>query len=476
MSLDSAAEKIRLWREKPQAFAREVLGIQPDPWQDVVLEAFPHNQRMALKACKGPGKTATLAMLAWNFMLTRPHANIAATSITGDNLKDGLWKEMAKWQKRSQLLSECFEWQKERIVCREHPETWFMSARSWSKSAAAEQQSNALAGFHADYLLFILDEAGGIPDAVMAAAEAALASGIETKLLMAGNPTHLEGPLYRASTTERSLWFLHEITADPDDPLRTPRVSVKWAREQIQKYGRDNPWVLVNVFGRFPPSSLNALIGPDEVRDAMKRHYRPDSYQHAARILGVDVAREGDDRSVIFPRQGLVAFEPMILRNANSIQGAGTVARKWRDWNAQAAFIDNTGGFGGGWIDQLSLLGFTPQAVHYSGSANDARYGNKRAEMWFEMCQWIKEGGALPPIDDLVAELSTPQYFFKGDKLMIEPKELVKERLGRSPDLADALGQTFAQTVMPPPGMLPGEAGRRQPAMATHDYNPFEVA
>ena len=475
MSVAAAADKIRLWREKPHVFAREVLGVTPDPWQDFVLEAFPHKQRMALKACKGPGKTATLAMLAWNFLLTRPHANIAATSITGDNLRDGLWKEMAKWQKRSQLLSECFEWRKERIVCREHPETWFMSARSWAKAASSEQQADTLAGFHADYLLFLIDEAGGIPDAVMAAAEAALASGIECKLLIAGNPTHLEGPLYRASTTERALWFVHEITADPDDPLRTPRVSVQWAKEQIQKYGRDNPWVLVNVFGRFPPSSLNTLIGPEEVRDAMKRHLREDVYQHSARILGVDVAREGDDRSVIFPRQGLVAFEPIILRNANSLQGAGAVARKWNDWKAQAAFVDNTGGFGGGWIDQLQELGFSPIAVHYSGSPNDARYVNKRAEIWFDLCEWIKGGGALPPIDDLVAELSTPTYFFKGDKLQIEPKEQVKERLGRSPDLADALAQTFAQPVAPPPRFGSRENARNN-ASATHEYDPFAPA
>ena len=472
--MNAASDRIRLWREKPQAFVRECLGVVPDPWQDHVLEAFPHNQRVALKACKGPGKTALLAMLAWNFLLTRPHANIAATSITGDNLKDGLWKEMAKWQKRSPLLSQLFEWQKQRIVCREHPETWFMSARSWSKGADATQQADTLAGFHADYLLFLLDEVGGIPDAVMAAAEAGLASGVETKLMMAGNPTHLEGPLWRASTTERHLWFLHEITADPDDPLRTPRVSVDWARQQIEKYGRDSPWVLVNVFGRFPPSSLNALIGPDEVRDAMKRHRRIDEYEFAPRVLGVDVAREGDDRSVIFPRQGLVAFEPIILRNVNSVQGAGAVARKMTDWRAQAAFIDNTGGFGGGWIDQLQLLGHAPLPVHYAGRANDQRYVNKRAEMWFEMCEWIKAGGTLPPVDELVAELTTPTYTFRGDKLMLEPKDQVKERLGRSPDLADALAQTFAEVVAPPPRV--DARGHAQTAVAHGvDYDPFAL-
>ena len=137
-----------------------------------------------------------------------------------------------------------------------------------------------------------------------------------------------------------------EITADPDDPRRSTRVKAEWAREQIEKYGRDNPWVLVNVFGKFPPGSLNTLIGPDECREATKRAYRPEDIASAARVLGVDVARFGDDASVIFPRQGLVAFPPLKFRNLDGTQGAGAVARKWADWKADAVFIDDTGGWG----------------------------------------------------------------------------------------------------------------------------------
>ncbi len=129
-----------------------------------------------MKACKGPGKTAVEAWLAWNFLLTRPHPKVAATSITADNLADNLWAEMAKWRARSPMLQRGFEWTKTRIFSRHHPETWWMSARSWAKTADSQQQGNTLAGLHADYVLFILDESGGIPDSVMASAEAALSS------------------------------------------------------------------------------------------------------------------------------------------------------------------------------------------------------------------------------------------------------------------------------------------------------------
>jgi hypothetical protein len=405
-----------------------------------------------MKACKGPGKTTVLAWLAWNFLATRPRPKVAATSISADNLSDGLWTEMAKWQARSELLRREFTWTKTRITANCAPEEWWMSARTWPRKADANAQADTLAGLHADYLLFLIDEAGGVPDAVMAAAEAGLANsmgggGQEAHIVIAGNPTHLTGPLYRACSSERSLWEVIEITSDPDDPKRTPRVSIEWARQQIQKYGRDNPWVLVNVFGRFPPSSMNTLLGPDDVTEAQARHYASSAYEWAPRILGVDVAREGDDASVIFPRQGLVALPPITLRNVSSIDGAGAVARRWTDWGADACFVDNTGGFGGGWVDQLRALKYRPTPVHFAGEPIDKRYRNKRAEMHFLAAQWIKEGGALPPVPELVEELTAPMYFFHGDKLQIEDKDQIKSRIGRSPDYADALALTFAHPV-----------------------------
>lgn len=451
----AAREKLKRWWASPLTFVREVFKVEPDAWQRRVLLALPHNPRIAMKACKGPGKTCVLAWIVWWFLVTRPYPKIVATSITGDNLSDGLWTELAKWQRHSPMLLELYEWNRTRIFLKAKPNEWWISARTWPRNGSRDAQADTLAGLHADYLLFVLDEAGGIPDAVMAAAEAGLANargggGKEAFIIIAGNPTHLSGPLYRASTTERDMWHVTEITSDPDDPERTPRVSEQWAREQIKKYGRDNPWVLVNVFGRFPPSSINTLLGPEDVRDAMRRFYHEHEFAHAARVLGVDVAREGDDLSVIFPRQGPQALPPKVMRNANSIHGAGMVARAWKRWPADACFIDGTGGFGAGWADQIQQLNFTPVLVHFAGKAADIQYANKRAEMWFLCAEWIKAGGALPDVPELVAELSVPTYTFKGDQFLIEPKELVKERLKRSPDYADALALTFAQPVARP--------------------------
>src|SRR3569832_102695 len=229
-------DNIRRWREHPSVFVREVFEATPDPQQDEILEAFPHSPRIALKGAKGTGKTCPESWLAWNFLMTRPHPKVAATSVSADNLRDNLWTEMAYWRSKSPMLQQVFEWTKERIFARDHPETWWMAARSWSKTADKNQQSATLAGLHANYILFIIDEAGDVPDAVMASAEAALSGGTgegkEAHILIGGNPTHLEGPLYRACGPERRLWVVFEMTGDPDDPKRSPRVSVEWARSQ----------------------------------------------------------------------------------------------------------------------------------------------------------------------------------------------------------------------------------------------------
>lgn len=442
-----AAEKLKVWRDRPDIFVQDVFGITPDPWQAKVLQAFPQNQRMAMAACKGPGKTAVLAWIVWNFLVTRPHPKIAATSITGDNLSDNLWAELAKFQQKSKLLTENFTWGKTRIYSNEYPETWWVSARPWSKSASPEEQGMTLAGLHADYILFVLDESGGIPMSVMASADAALSSCIEGHIVQAGNTTHTEGPLHAACTNERHLWHVTHITADPDDPERTPRVSIKWAQETIDRYGRDNPYVLINVFGKFPPSSINALIGIDDIKAAMTRDYKIEEYARAAKVLGIDVAREGMDTSVIFPRQGLQAFTPMQYRNITGTYGAEMTARKINEWGADASFVDNTGGFGSSWIDNLNRLGFSPIPVHFNEKSANPRYFNKRTEMLFEAVEWIKGGGSLPYNEELIQELTNTTYTFRGDKVIIEPKEIIKAKLGRSPDLLDALALTFASPV-----------------------------
>lgn len=201
----------------------------------------------------------------------------------------------------------------------------------------------------------------------------------------------------------------------------------------------------------FAAANENALIPLTLAMAARGKHLIESTYSHAPKILGVDVARQGGDSSVILRRQGMASFKPIKLDQLDSMAVASRVAQEWQLWKPDAVFVDGTGGYGAGVIDRLRQLGYTPIEVQFGGKANDPRFLNKRAEMWWGVKEWLEAGGALPDEMELVRELAAPTYEFDRTRgvFRLEPKEDVKERIGRSPDIADALALTFAQPVAP---------------------------
>jgi phage terminase large subunit len=269
--MSKAAIRISQWRKDANLFVKDNFGIEPDAWQREALNALSsrdiNKSRISLQACAGPGKSAFLAWAALWFVTCMgskgEHPKGAAVAVTRDNLKDNLWPEISKWQGRSEFLKAAFEWTKERLSARDHPETWFLSARSWSKTSDEEEQGRTLSGLHSKYVLYLVDESGDIPVAVLKSAEQGLSNCEWGKIIQAGNPTSLTGMLYAASTTLRDKWHIICITGDPDDPMRSPRIDIEWARDQISKYGRQDPWVMSYILGKFPPSSINSLVSLD---------------------------------------------------------------------------------------------------------------------------------------------------------------------------------------------------------------------
>jgi phage terminase large subunit len=477
----AAATRIAQWRRDPAQFVRDNFNAEPDAWQHKALSEFARGDkaahRISLQACVGPGKTAVLAWLGWNFLScygTRDdHPKGLAVAVTADNLKDNLWPELAHWRNRSPFLQQAFEWTKERVFARDHPETWFIAARSWSKTADAEEQGRTLSGLHSKFVLVLIDESGGIPLPVLKAGEQALGNVIFGRIVQAGNPTSLDGMLYAAATKLRHLWEVIRITSDPDDPERSPRVDIEWAREQIKTYGRDNPWVMSSILGQFPPASINSLLGIEEVEAAMKRHHTSDVFDWAQKRLGIDAARFGDDPWVIFPRQGLAAFKPVTMRNPRSHDVVARVIAAKSKWGSEREFFDGSGGYAAGAVDGMIQAGHSPAEVSFSGKAIDARFYNKRAEMHWLLAEWVKRGGALPPVPELVAELTAPTYTFKAGKLIIEEKEQIKAKIGRSPNYADALALTFAEPDMPKSDAMLNLLGVRDRNHARDDFDPF---
>ncbi len=490
---DETPRQLKEWREGRGIlkFGADNFNFIGDKWQERALLAFasnkPEHRRISLQACAGPGKTAIEAIAGWWFMGVQgdevEHPKGAAVSISKENLRDNLWAEFAKWRNVSPYLRSQFTWTSNRIFSNDHPETWFLSARAWPKSADAETQGKTLSGIHSKYVLFLCDESGAIPTTVLRAAEQGLSNTVFGKILQAGNPISLEGMLYAAANQLRHLWYVIRITGDPDDPdawVHAPRVAnvlpgvqtpKQWAQEQIDAYGRENPWVMAYILGKFPPASINALLGIEEVEAAMALHVRPEEYEWAQKRLGVDVARFGDDRSVIFPRQGIVAYKPTVMRHQDTAEIAARVYNGIVRFGAEQTFIDDTGHWGHGVIDQLNAAGQPVIGVQYHAPALNPRYANRRAEMWFRMADAIKSGMSLPHLQEMVAELTTPTYTFVRGKLLLEEKDQVKARLGRSPDLGDALALTWAMEDMP--GGMMAKLNRK--TTAKRDFDPYAL-
>lgn len=451
----TALENIDRWRRDPVQMAVEFFEFTPDRWQAQALRAFadPSKPRIAMQACAGPGKTAVEALCGWNFMLCYSdglnHPNGAVMSVTADNLKNNLWKELAVWRGRQPALIAGFEMTAETIFFREAPKTWFLSARSWSKTANPDEQGRTLSGLHAKSVLYLIDEAGDISPSVLQSAEQGLSNCAWGKIVIAGNPTSQQGMLHQAVAEQSHLWHVIRITGDPDDPNRSPRIDLVWAKQQVALYGRDNPWVMAYILGLFPPSSLNALLGPDEVRAAMGKHLTLDQYEWAQKRMGIDVARFGDDATVLFPRQGLAARTPVEMRNARTEVIAGRVALAKERWKFELGLIDDTGGWAAGTIDACLLGGIALLPINFSGKADDPRYYNKRSEMHFRAAEWVKNGGALPDVPGLIREAVAPTYWFDQGKLRVTEKDQIKKELGKSPDYWDAFVLTFALAEMP---------------------------
>ncbi len=223
----------------------------------------------------------------------------------------------------------------------------------------------------------------------------------------------------------------------------------------------------------FNASAEDQLISLSDANAAANREYADKDFESAPKIVGVDPARFGDDRSVIIRRQGLRASDIMVFRGLDNMQLAARVAMVMDLFEPDAVFIDAGGG--AGVLDRLRQLDYDPIEVHFGGKANlEQQFVNRRTEMWWNMKEWIENGGWIPNDPMLRQELSTPTYWFDAQgRKMLESKDEIKKRLqgGASPDIADALALTFAYPVGK---RLPLEVRNKLRLGKPSDYDPYE--
>jgi hypothetical protein len=200
----------------------------------------------------------------------------------------------------------------------------------------------------------------------------------------------------------------------------------------------------------FAASVDNVLIPFQTVLDATRREITTREHAQDAKVLGVDVARYGDDRSVAFLRQGKKAFPPRVWRGLDLMTLSSQVAELIDMHQPTATFVDQTG-IGSGVVDRLRQLGRRVIGVDFGGKPRDEKFTNKRAEMWWLLSEWMHTA-SIPNMPELQAELTALTYSYgnAAGRLQLESKEDLKKRGLPSPDLADALALTFAEPVAHP--------------------------
>lgn len=256
-----------------------------------------------------------------------------------------------------------------------------------------------------------------------------------------------------------TVYDTHAIAAAEVERLKRDMSETSFAREYLCD---------------FSAAGDDQLISLSDCEEAARRVYTDKDVLDAPKILGVDPARFGDDRSVIFKRQGLQAFTPLVYRGIDNMDLAARVAAQIEQWQPDAVFIDS--GAGAGVIDRLRQLGYDVTEVPFGGKATMPNlFVNRRAEMWWGMKEWLDLGGAIPNDNALKQELATPIYWFdSAGRKVLEPKDEIKKRLqgGGSPDMADALALTFAYPVKKRP--MIDYYDRSKSKNGAKDYNPYD--
>ena len=446
MNEQELVEKIkadrRRWKNDPVAFVQELFQIEPTVQQKkLLMGVVTPGAKVSVRSGHGTGKTTSLAWLVFWFLTCFKNARIPCTAPSQAQLRDVLWAELSNQQQRMpKWWQEQFDITSDRVMLRGNEKTSFAVARTASK-----EKPDALQGFHADNLLFLVDEAPGVDNKVFQVASGALSTE-GSRVVMCGNPTQTTGYFFESHNRNRDLWNCLRFSC-----LDSPLAGSDYADGMAKEYGKDSDVYRVRVLGDFPLASINQLISEKLLDEALKKTLRPEQISFAPKILGVDVAPYGDDRSAIFYRQGLYSELLYSCNGIDDIQFAGKIVEIIKDKGIDGVFVDR--GAGSGVLSALSHLGYghITTGVSFGGIPGKVKYLNKRAEMWGDTLDWLVEGGVIcgnEKADAIKDDLKGPQYFYNmSSKLQLERKEDMKKRGLASPDLGDALALTFAYPV-----------------------------
>jgi len=404
--------------------------------------------RMATSSGRGIGKSALVSWLVIWMLTTRIGSTTIVSANSEAQLRSVTWAEITKWLSMA-MNTHWFEVSATRVM----PAKWLtelverdlkLGTRYWGVEGRlwSAENPDSYAGVHNfSGVMLVFDEASGIDDSIWSVASGFFTENTPNRFWLAfSNPRRNSGYFYEAFHSKRDFWKNKIVDA------RTVEGTDKAVYQQIiDEYGADSAQAHVEVFGEFPSASDDQFIGSDIVDEAMTR----DKYKDlsAPIILGVDPARFGADSTVIAVRQGRDIIAIKRYKGDDTMETVGRIIECMEEYKPVLVNIDE-GGLGAGVVDRLKEQRYKVKGVNFANkSKNMMMYGNKRAEMWGDMKEWLRSA-SIPKDRSLKTDLISP--LMKPDSkgaIFLESKKDMKARGLASPDAADAIALTFAYPV-----------------------------
>lgn len=414
------------------------------------LGVLPDFYRHAIASGRGPGKSALVGMLAHWFISTRIGGSAWVAANGKPQLESKTFPEISKWVARG-LNAQFFEVNATTI----RPAQWFAdfieSPEGLKKSTKyyyiagqlwSRENPDAFAGAHNwDGEMAIFDEASGIPDEIWPVQEGVFTEDIIDRFWLAfSNPRVNQGAFFECFHKNRPLWRTTQI-----DSRTVEGINHSSFNNIIKQFGEDSDEARVEIYGQFPKSGEDQFISPFVVDEAIARPLWNDPT--APVIVGVDPARGGLDSTVIVVRKGRDLVSLKRYSGEDTMVIVGRVIEAIREWSPDLTVIDE-GGLGYGILDRLVEQKFKVRGVNFGWKSNNPEmWGNKRAEIWGAMREWLKTAH-LPDDKLLKSDLCSPQKKpNSAGTIFLEGKKEMKARGLSSPDAADALAVTFAYDV-----------------------------
>jgi len=450
-------ERFGVYEDDPLGFALDILGVPQwdeknplvpglTPDQVALLTAAAENRLTVARSGHGVGKSFALAILVIWWTYAR-RGLVVTTATTWNQIEKVLWREIASLVLKAKVP-----------LPGEMLQTELRVRPDWYAVGLSTSEPTAFHGRHHARLLVVVDEAPGVSEEIYHAIYS-LATGEKNAIVLVGNPTESAGSFYDAF--QKGNWKrLHLSCLTHPNVLLGKEVipgavTRVWVEESKARYGEHSPIYQSRVLGEFPSTGTQSVCPTPWVDRAMEQS----AYQGAlksltegkTRILACDVARYGDNRTVLIERRGDVLLEPEMWGGVDTMETTGRIVRAWKRSGADAVVVDEVG-LGAGVLDRLLELG-VPVVGFHSGkrAATPSLYQNRRAEAWWHMRERLEQGRVfLPQNDALRRDLTSPTYKVRSTgQIAVEMKEEMRRRGVDSPDYADAAIMAFAYDLDP---------------------------